>query len=314
MKQLTSRSGLAPPAPGPGETTRVDLAAEFEGMARLARGIARTRFASISITGVGETWCGSDSPRSALPGSAEWPLCNGANEVLGALAVHDTATLHLTDEQQGLLAELARQCAASAELHARIAELELLQREAAAPGTLHRRPALPPTRCSTAPRSLSITSMLLAESTIATPSIAAFSDCAADQRPNEWAQGVHPEDLDGVKAGWAEYCARPRPMAFEYRSRPEQGEVRFYAEHVRPLPGNAYIGTISDFTDLVKARGELHKIENLFRNTFDQAPIGVAFANPQGRFLRFNEAFRTLLGYAKRRALGSFHSGSHPPG
>ena len=46
------------------------------------------------------------------------------------------------------------------------------------------------------------------------------------------------------------------------------------------------------------ARGELHKIENLFRNTFDQAPIGVAFANPQGRFLRFNAAFRTLLGYA----------------
>src|ERR1700678_868745 len=129
MKRQTSRPGAATPGPGPGETTHSDLAAEFEGMARLARGIARTPSASITITGVGETWCGSEGPRSALRGSAEWPLRNAANEVLGALAVHDTATLHLTDEQQGLLAELARQCAAAAELHARIAELELLHRE-----------------------------------------------------------------------------------------------------------------------------------------------------------------------------------------
>ena len=296
MTQQTSRSGTAPPASGSDEPTRGALAAEFEGMARLARGIARTRFASISIIGAGETWCGSDSPRSALRGSAKWPLRNGANEILGALAVHDTATFHLTDEQQGLLCELARQCAASVELHARIAELELLQRE-----------ALPQERAS-APGAPTY------EVLDSAPAALYYVDAArgidycnaeyrrifglrADQRPNEWAQGVHPEDLDGVKAGWAQYCAEPRPMAFEYRSRPEQGAVRFYVEHVRPLPGNAYIGTISDFTDLVTARGELHKIENLFRNTFDQAPIGVGFANPQGRFLRFNEAFRALLGY-----------------
>ena len=134
-----------------------------------------------------------------------------------------------------------------------------------------------------------------------------------DQLPNEWAQGVHPEDLDAVEAGWADYCARPRPMAFEYRSRPEGGAVRFLAEQVQPLPGDAYIGTISDFTDLVMARGELHKIENLFRNTFDQAPIGVAFANPQGGFLRFNDAFRTLLGYAGDELYGlSIQELTHP--
>jgi PAS domain S-box-containing protein len=296
MKRLTSQPGAAQHGPGPGGTARGDLAAEFAGMARLARGIARTRFASISITGVGETWCGSDGRPSALRGRAEWPLRNGANEVTGALAVHDTATLQLTDEQEGLLAELARECAVSAELYARIAELELLHREE------------PPKK------SPSATSARTYEALDSAPVALYHVDAArgidycnaeyrrifglrADQRPNEWAQGVHPEDLDAVKAGWADYCARPRPMAFEYRSRPEGGAVRFYAEHVQPLPGNAYIGTISDFTDLVAARGELHKIENLFRNTFDQAPIGVAFASPQGRFLRFNEAFCNLLGY-----------------
>ena len=297
MKRQTSRPGAATPGPGPGETTHSDLAAEFEGMARLARGIARTPSASITITGVGEAWCGSAAPRGALRGSAEWPLRNGANEVLGALAVHDTATPHLTDEQQGLLAELARQCAVAAELHARIAELELLHRE---------QPPQERLSVSDAP-----TYEVLDEAPVALYYVDAargIDYCNAeyrrmfglrtDQLPNEWAQGVHPEDLDAVEAGWADYCARPRPMAFEYRSRPEAGAVRFLAEHVQPLPGDAYIGTISDFSDLVMARGELHKIENLFRNTFDQAPIGVAFANPQGGFLRFNDAFRTLLGYA----------------
>jgi PAS domain S-box-containing protein len=297
MKRQTSRPGAATPGPGPGETTHSDLAAEFEGMARLARGIARTPSASITITGVGEAWCGSAGPRGALRGSAEWPLRNGANEVLGALAVHDTATPHLTDEQQGLLAELARQCAVAAELHARIAELELLHRE---------QPPQERLSVSDAP-----TYEVLDEAPVALYYVDAargidywnaeyrrMFGLRTDQLPNEWAQGVHPEDLDAVEAGWADYCARPRPMAFEYRSRPEAGAVRFLAEHVQPLPGDAYIGTISDFSDLVMARGELHKIENLFRNTFDQAPIGVAFANPQGGFLRFNDAFRTLLGYA----------------
>jgi PAS domain S-box-containing protein len=318
MKRPTVTSQPEAAQPGPGGTTHGDLSAEFAGMARLARGIARTRFASISITGVGETWCGSDGPRSAAHGRAEWPLRNGADEVLGTLAVHDTTTLHLTEEQQTLLAELARQCAVSAELLARIAELELLHRKEA----LKRpSPAAGPSPLSAAP-----TYEVLDSAPVALYYVDAargidycnaeyrrIFGLRADQRPNEWAQGVHPEDLDAVQAEWAKYCARPQSMAFEYRSRPQGGAVRVYAEHVQPLPGNAYIGTISDFTDLVTARGELHKIENLFRNTFDQAPIGVAFANPQARFLRFNEAFCTLLGYAAEELSGfSMQDLTHP--
>jgi PAS domain S-box-containing protein len=284
--------------PGSGAAgARGALPPEFEGLARLACGIARTRSASITLTGVGDVWCGPEGERSALRGRAEWPLYNAADEVVGTLAVHDTAALHLTDDQQGLLAELGRQCAASAELHARIAELEILARH-------------PPTR-GPASSPAAPTHEVLDRAPVALYYVDAargIDYCNAayrrmfglrpDQRPNEWAQGVHPEDLDGVKAGWADYCAEPRPMAFEYRSHPETGPVRFYTEHVQPLADNAYIGTISDFSDLVNARGELHKVETLFRNTFDQAPIGVAFANRQSRLLRFNDAFSTLLGYA----------------
>jgi PAS domain S-box-containing protein len=215
----------------------------------------------------------------------------------------------LTDEQKGLLAELAIQCAALAELHTRIAELELLGRDE------------PP---SSAPRAPSYDVLDRAPVALYYVDAARGIDyCNAeyrrifglrgDQRPSEWAQGVHLEDLDAVKQGWAEFCARPHPKAFEYRSRPDGSAVRFYTEHVHPLGDNAYIGTISDFTDLVNARGELHKVENLFRNTFDQAPIGVAFAHREGRFQRFNDAFRALLGFTTEelREL-SMHDLTHP--
>jgi PAS domain S-box-containing protein len=118
------------------------------------------------------------------------------------------------------------------------------------------------------------------------------------QSPNDWAQGVHPEDRERIESIWADFCLHPRPMRFEYRARLNEGAVRYFAEKVVPTTGvDGFVGTISDFTDLVNARGELHRAETLFRNTIDQAPIGIAYANREGRFSRFNEAFCTLLGF-----------------
>src|SRR6202171_4122251 len=49
--------------------------------------------------------------------------------------------------------------------------------------------------------------------------------------------------------------------------------------------------------DLVNARDRLRKAETMFRNTFDQAPIGIAHADRRGRLLRYNQAFCTMLGF-----------------
>jgi PAS domain S-box-containing protein len=45
------------------------------------------------------------------------------------------------------------------------------------------------------------------------------------------------------------------------------------------------------------ARDELRKAETLFRNTFDQAPIGIAYADRNGKYLRCNGTFCALLGF-----------------
>jgi PAS domain S-box-containing protein len=56
--------------------------------------------------------------------------------------------------------------------------------------------------------------------------------------------------------------------------------------------------------ELVTARGELHRAETLLRHTFDQAPIGIAYADRAGKFLKFNGAFSALLGYDPAELVG----------
>jgi len=59
--------------------------------------------------------------------------------------------------------------------------------------------------------------------------------------------------------------------------------------------GPGFVDTITVRTDLVTARDNLRNVETMFRNTFDQAPIGIAHADRRGRILRCNEAFCTML-------------------
>ena len=135
--------------------------------------------------------------------------------------------------------------------------------------------------------------------TYANPEYRRIFDLSPEQSTDDWAQGVHPEDRARMESTWADFCRRPRPMQFEYRTLSRDGAVRFISEQVAPAHGACgFVGTISDFTDLVTARGDLRKAGTLFRNTFDQAPIGIAYSDRNGALLRFNAAFCTLLGFA----------------
>src|SRR5215469_4933571 len=118
-----------------------------------------------------------------------------------------------------------------------------------------------------------------------------------EQSADDWAQGVHPEDRSRMEQAWADFCANPRPMNFDYRTAHRSGGVRYFTESVVPVDGMpAFVGTISDVTALMSARSDLRRVEALFRNTVEEAPIGVAYADRTGRFLRCNRSFGTLLG------------------
>src|SRR5277367_1545569 len=127
--------------------------------------------------------------------------------------------------------------------------------------------------------------------------------------PDAWAERIHPDDRARMESAWANFCLQPTPSRFAFRTRAieatQDGEatradgatnageptIRHFSEQVVAVDGApGWVGTITDFTDLVTARDNLRKAETLFRNTFDQAPIGIVHADRRGKFLRFNAA------------------------
>ena len=136
---------------------------------------------------------------------------------------------------------------------------------------------------------------------------------APGQSANEWAQRVHPDDRVRMERAWADFCRQPVPSRFSYRTLANQHMVRHFSERVVAADGVAgWVGTITDFTDLVAARDHLRMAETRFLNTFDQAPIGIAHADRRGRILRANPAFWRMLGFDSAEfANGSIEDVTH---
>jgi PAS domain S-box-containing protein len=62
-------------------------------------------------------------------------------------------------------------------------------------------------------------------------------------------------------------------------------------------------------TDPLEAPGHSRQLDALFRNTVEHAPVGIAFANPDGSFRHCNRAFCSMLGFSaeelRRRSIAS---------
>jgi PAS domain S-box-containing protein len=90
----------------------------------------------------------------------------------------------------------------------------------------------------------------------------------------------------------------------ELRVRIAELELLSGVQPVTPSPAadstgvTGLFGTIGNVTDLVSPRGDLERAETLFRDTVEQAPVGIAYADRGGRFLRCNQAFCAMLGFS----------------
>jgi PAS domain S-box-containing protein len=225
-------------------------------------------------------------------------LRTAAGDVLGTLSVYGTTARQLSPEQRRSLMLLAQQAVAQVELRARVAELELLSGVQLATPSLPADATLARALIDSAPVAIYHTDAMGALTYVNSEYRRIFS-LSPEQSPNDWVHGLHPEDRARIEEARADFCRQPRPVRFEYRTRPTEGAVRFFAEQVVAAAGvTGFVGTISEFTDLVTARGNLQRAETLFRDTFEQAPIGIAYADRAGKFLRCNAAFCTMLGFS----------------
>ena len=108
----------------------------------------------------------------------------------------------------------------------------------------------------------------------------------------------------------------PRLMAGEHvteRARPRRHRdgsrlyVDLSAAPMRDESGHV-IGATSiarDVTDQHRLEVHLEESEARFRETFDEAPIGVALVGPNGRWLEVNRALCEIVGYSEARAAGA---------
>lgn len=225
-------------------------------------------------------------------------LRSRGGDALGTLAVYDTVARTLKPQQRELLALLAEQAVARVELQSQLTELALLCDARPAAPALHPGGISAAVLLDSAPVAIYHTDDA-GNMTYSNSEYRRIFGLEPGHSPDAWAQGVHPDDRRRMEHAWADFCRQPQPIRFDsYRTRTEGGAVRHFSEQVVAAGGaRGWVGTIADFTDLVIARDNLRKAESLFLNTFDQAPIGIVYADRSGKFLRFNQAFCALLGF-----------------
>lgn len=230
------------------------------------------------------------------PGIRSYAGCalrTARGDVFGILAVYHTAAHTLNPEQRTTLRLLADQAVAHAESRSRSAELALLS------GALPEGSAR--ALLDSAPVAVYHTDSA-GNMTYSNAEYRRIFALEIGHDPDAWAQRVHPDDRARMQGVWAEFCRQPTASRFDgYRTLTEDGAVRHFSEQVvaaEGMPG--WVGTITDYTDLFAARDDLRRAESLFRNTFDQAPIGIAHADRRGKILRCNQSFWTMLGYEPR--------------
>ncbi|HWN96026.1 MAG TPA: PAS domain S-box protein, partial [Methylomirabilota bacterium] len=130
---------------------------------------------------------------------------------------------------------------------------------------------------------------------------------------------VHPEDREPIRQAVATAIRGRREYSIVHRLIRPDGEERVVRETAQiffdektgqPLK---IIGTAHDITEQRKAKEALRESEERFAGAFEHAPIGVALASPEGRFLKVNQVFCDLFGYAEAELLTrTFEDVTHP--
>ena len=88
-------------------------------------------------------------------------------------------------------------------------------------------------------------------------------------------------------------------------------ELSFSA--LRTAHGIRFNAFLRDISERRRSEEALHQANQRFRSAFDDAPIGMAIVNPEGRLTRVNRALIELLGYSEEELIGmTFAEITHP--
>ena len=118
-----------------------------------------------------------------------------------------------------------------------------------------------------------------------------------------WFEVIHPEDKERVTKH-VQDSMKDGSTELEYRIiRPDGGVCWLHgqARLVRDASGHVtrIVGITADISERKRAEEALRESEELFRSTFEHAPIGMVLADADGRFLQVNQSMCEMLGYSE---------------
>ena len=95
------------------------------------------------------------------------------------------------------------------------------------------------------------------------------------------------------------------------------GDTKYFLNNLTGIVESGFLmrawGTQRDITERKQAEEELRESEERFRETFEQATVGIAHVATDGRWLRVNRRLCDIVGYEKEELLGlTFQDITHP--
>lgn len=124
-----------------------------------------------------------------------------------------------------------------------------------------------------------------------------------------WRALWHPDDQQSVERA-IRACLNGETKEFqaEYRVRHRDGSYRWMLSRgaaVRDATGRPvrFVGSRFDITDRKRVEEALRESEQRFRDTFENAAVGMAHVDMDGRFLRVNETLCQIVGYTRGELL-----------
>jgi PAS domain S-box-containing protein len=126
--------------------------------------------------------------------------------------------------------------------------------------------------------------------------------------PDLWARILHPGDRQRVLSEASRTRRTGEPFVMEYRLLAKDGRTVWVRDEAAPAGDEGgqisfWRGVMLDVTERKRAEEALKESERRYRALFEQAPVGLAQAAPDGRWLEVNKKLCKLSGYSRDELL-----------
>lgn len=119
---------------------------------------------------------------------------------------------------------------------------------------------------------------------------------------------IHPEDREKVNDAYTLSLETKAPYSIEHRLLTKSGTLKWVLENCithyddsgNPLKS---VGIVQDITDRKLAGEQIDELRNHHQSLFENSLVGTGLATPDGKIIDCNEAFASLLGYARNELI-----------